>query len=58
MLYHQFPIPEASALMDTFINGHRTKMDMPRADINSLTLSYVIKTLRGCAPDDVVTGDN
>ena len=30
---------------------------MPRADVHTLTIPYVVKTLRECAPDDSVTGD-
>ena len=44
-------------MMDAFVNGHRTKVGMPRADVNTLTVSYVIRTLRDCAPDDAVTSD-
>ena len=32
-------------------------MGMPRADVHTLTIPYVVKTLRECAPDDSVTGD-
>ena len=44
--------------MDAFVNGHRTKVGMPRADVNTLTVGYVIRTLRDCAPDDSVTSDH
>ena len=54
---HLFP-PEALALMDAFVNGHRTKVGMPRDDVHTLTTPYVVKTLRECAPDDSVTGDH
>ena len=53
---HLFP-PEALALMDAFVNGHRTKVGMPRADVYTLTIPYVVKSLHECAPDDSVTGD-
>jgi len=43
--------------MDVFVNSHRKKVGMPRADVNTLTVSYVIRTLRDCAPDDSVTSD-
>ena len=42
--------------MDAFVNGQRTKVGMPRADVNTLTVSYV-RTLRDCAPDDAVSSD-
>ena len=42
--------------MDAFVNGQRTKVGMPRADVNTLTVSYVIRT-RDCSPDDAVTSD-
>ena len=41
---HLFP-PEALAIIDAFVNGHRTKVGMPRADVNTLTLPYVLKNL-------------
>ena len=40
--------------MDAFVNSHRTKVGMPRADVNTLRVSYVIRTLSDCAPDDAV----
>ena len=50
-------LPEVLALMDAFVNGLRTNVGMPRDDVNTLTVSYVIRTLRDCAPDDAVTSD-
>ena len=35
--------------MDAFVNGQRTKVGMPRADVNTLTSN--------CTPDDAVTSD-
>ena len=49
--------PEVLALMNAFVNGQRTKVGMPRADVNTLTVLYVIRTPRDCAPDDAVTSD-
>ena len=46
--------PEVLVLMDAFVNGHRTKVDIPRTDVNTLTVSYVIRIHRDCAP---VTSD-
>jgi len=56
IIYHLFP-PAVLALMDAFVNGQRTKVGMPRADVNTLMVGYVIKTLRDCAPDDSVSSD-
>ena len=42
-------------MMDAFVNGHRnSKVGIPRADVHTLTVSYVIRILRDCAPDDSV----
>jgi len=30
---------EVLLLIDAFVNGHRTKVGMPRADVNTLTVS-------------------
>ena len=58
LVHYQSPIPpEVLTLMDAFVNGQRTKVGMPRADVNTLTVSYVIQTLRDCATDDDVTSD-
>jgi hypothetical protein len=48
IIFHLYP-PEVLELKDAFVNGHRTKVGMPRADVNTLTVSYVIRTLRDCA---------
>ena len=56
IINHLYP-PEVLALMDAFVNGQRTKVGMPRADVNTLTVSYVIRTLRDCAQDDAVMSD-
>ena len=39
---HLFPL-EALALMDAFVNGHRTKVGMPRVEVHTLTIPYVVK---------------
>ena len=56
IIYHLYP-HDVLALMDAFVNGHRTKVGMPRADVNTLTVLYFIRTFRDCAPDDSVTSD-
>jgi len=56
IIFHLYP-PDVLALRDAFVNGQRTKVGMPRADVNTLTVGYVIRTLRDCAPDDSVTSD-
>ena len=56
IIFHLYS-PEVLALIDAFVNGHRTKVGMPRTDVDTLTASYVIRTLRDCAPDESVTSD-
>ena len=53
---HIFP-SKTLALVYAFVNSHRTKVGMPRADVHTLTIPYIVITPSECAPDDFVAGD-